>query len=163
MADLLSHVLVAYVVLTVAGWRLDWLSREWVVVGMGGAIIPDLQRLDLLVDSTAVEGLLGIPFTYDHLGTLGGLVLVAALVTVAFERRWWGRVYGLLLAGGLSHLLVDGMRVWADGRAGAWLFPVFPGWRPPSPNLYVTANPVIPLLAALVAALVFGADRWLSA
>ena len=163
MADLLSHVLVAYAVLTVAGWRLNWLTREWVVVGMGGAIIPDLQRLDLLVDSTAIEALLGIPFTYDHLGTLGGLVLIAGLVTVAFERRWCGRVYGLLLAGGLTHLLVDGMRVWADGRASAWLFPVLPGWRPPSPNLYVTANPAIPVLTVLVAALVFGADRWLSA
>lgn len=159
MADLLTHVLVAYAVLTAVGWRIAWLRPPWVAVGVGGAIIPDLQRLDLVVDSHLIESLLGVPFTYDHLGTLGGLVLAAGVVTIAFERRWWPRVYGLLCAGGFTHLLLDGMRVWADGRANHWLFPLLPVWRPPSPNLYVSSDPVVLTVAVAVAIAIYAIDR----
>ncbi|WP_310732942.1 hypothetical protein [Halostella pelagica] len=40
MADLLSHVLVAYAAFTVASWQADWLTDEWIAVGTGGAAIP---------------------------------------------------------------------------------------------------------------------------
>jgi hypothetical protein len=159
MADLLTHVLVAYALLTVVSWRLDWLTRPWIAVGMGGAIIPDLQRLDLLLDSQLIESATGLPFTYSHFGTIGGLALTAGVITVLFERRWWLRVYGLLVAGGITHLVLDGTRVWADGRAGQWLFPILPAWRPPSPNLYITADPLVPAVTLTVAAVVFLIDR----
>lgn len=150
MADLLSHLLVAYVVLTVASWWLDWLTPRLVVVGMGGAVVPDLTRIGLVVDPATVQRILGIPFTWGHLATIGGVLLGSAAIAAAFERRWWRRAYAALVVGGLSHLALDGMRVFADGRADQWLFPLLPAWRPPTPNLYVTSDPLV--LAVIVAA-----------
>lgn len=159
MADLLTHVLAAYVLLTVASWWTNWLDPRWVVVGMGGACIPDLQKFDLLLDADAVGAALGIPFTYSVTSTLGGVLLLAGAITLLFERRWWRRVYGLLVVGGLSHIAFDGLRVWADGSAGQWLFPLFPSYRPPTPSLYVTSDPLVPAVTIAVSLLVFVLDR----
>jgi len=162
MADLLSHVLVAYVLFTVASWQVEWLGPRWVVVGMGGAIVPDLEKVRLVVDAGLVSQILGVPFTWGHFSTLGGVLLTAGVIALLFEREHRVRVYGLLVAGGLSHLVGDGLRVWADGRASQWLFPLVPGWRPPTPNLYVTSDPLVPVVVVAVAVLVFVVDwrRW---
>jgi hypothetical protein len=159
MADLLTHVLVAYILLTVASWWVDWLGPRWVVIGMGGACIPDLQKVDILLDADAVSAALGIPFTYSVTSTLGGVLLLSGAITLLFERRWWRRVYTLLLVGGLAHVALDGLRVWADGRASQWLFPVFPSYRPPTPSLYVTSDPLVPVVAIAVSLFVFAVDR----
>lgn len=161
VADLLSHVLLAYVLFTLASWRIRWLTPRWVVVGMGGACIPDLTRVSLVVESHTVERALGVPFTFGHLSTVGGVLIVAGIVAVLFERERWRRVYGLLVVGGTSHLVVDGLRVWADGRASQWLFPLLPSWRPPTPGLYVTSDPTILVLVTAVAVAVFALDRYL--
>ncbi|MDT3434242.1 hypothetical protein [Haloarcula sp. 1CSR25-25] len=158
MADLLTHLLVPYAILTVAGWRVGWLDRRWVVVGMGGAAIPDLRKVEIVIDETTVETLLGIPFTYVPFSTLGGVLLVAGAISIAFERRHWGRVYGLVTFGGLTSLLLDGLRVYADGRAGAWLYP-FTNWRPPTPSLYVSSDPTVLVVALLAAGTVAVLDR----
>lgn len=159
MADLLSHVLIAFVLLTLVSWRVEWLTRRWVVVGMGGAFIPDLSKAEILVDPAIVEGLLGVPFTVEHLSSLGGVLLAAGVITLLFERDRWLRVYALLVVGGSAHLFVDGLRVWADGRASQWLFPVLPTWRPPTPDLYVTSDPTIPFVVISVSVAVFLVDR----
>jgi hypothetical protein len=159
MADLLTHVLVAYSLLTVAGWWVDWLDSRWIVIGMGGACIPDLQKVDVLVDADAVSAALGIPFTYSVTSTLGGVLLLSGAIAVLFDRRWWRRVYGLLVVGGGAHVALDGLRVWADGRASQWLFPLLPSYRPPTPSLYVTADPLVPLLVVAASLLVFVVDR----
>jgi hypothetical protein len=77
-----------------------------------------------------------------------------------FERRWWRRVYTLLVIGGGVHIVLDGLRVWADGRASQWLFPFLPSYRPPTPSLYVTSDPRVPALVIAVSLLVFAADRY---
>jgi len=159
MADLLSHVLIAYVLFTLVSWRVEWLRPRWVIVGMGGAFIPDLSKVRLLVDSTVIEGLLGVPFTFGYLSSLGGVLLAAGIITLPFDSEHWPRVYGLLVVGGTSHLFVDGLRVWADARASQWLFPVLPAWRPPTPNIYVTSDPIVPLVVISVAIAVFLVDR----
>lgn len=159
MADLLSTVLAVVAVFTIAGWQVDWIAPRWIAIAMGGAIVPDLGRLSLLVDPPTVESLLGVPFGFHALETIGGLLLVAGAITVWFDRTLWARVYGLLVAGGLVHLGLDGLRVFADGYSGLWLFPLAPTVRPPSPGLFVSADPRVLLVAVLVAALVYGIDR----
>jgi len=138
MAELLSHVLIAYGVFTCAGWRLEWLTQRWVAVGMIGAILPDLSRIGLFVTDAAIETALGVPFGIGALGTLGGLLLLAALgsLVVADHRR---RAFGLLFVGGFLHLFTDGLKSWADGYAGAWLYP-FSWYRHPTPGLYVSSD-----------------------
>lgn len=157
MADLLTHVLVAYVLITVASWHVRWLSRGWIPVGMCGAAIPDLVKAQMVVDDSVVERLLGVPFSFKPLGTLGGLVLIAGAVAVLFGPEHRRYAYASLLAGGLSALVLDGMRMFADGRAGFWLYPLW--WRPPTPNLYVSADPRVTLVAATAALVVLGIDR----
>lgn len=156
MAELLTHVLVAYAALTVAGWRVDWLTPRWVALGTLGALLPDLNQLGRLLSGPAIERLLGVPFAYGALHTVGGVALLAGLLAFLFaERR---RAFTVLAAGGLSHLLLDALKIHADGRSGTWLYPLT-WWRHPAPDLYVSADPRV-LATALVCALaVFVVDR----
>ncbi|WP_324664198.1 hypothetical protein [Haloarcula sediminis] len=158
MADLLSHLLVAFSLFTVASWRVKWLDRRWVVVGTGGAAIPDLVKVGLVLPEVTVESALGVPFSYTPLSTLGGVLLVAGLITLAFGRDRWRRVYGLVVTGGVLSLLGDGMRAYADGRASAYLYPLT-NWRPPTPSLYVSSDPLVLVAALAFAAVVVAVDR----
>lgn len=157
MADLLTHVLVPFVLLTPASWQLPWLERRWIVVGMAGAAIPDLVKFGLVLDNGVVETLTGLPFTYAPISSLGGVLIVAGAIAVLFADRV-RRAYGYLLGGGLSALLLDGMRVFADGRADFWLYPLW--WRPPSPTLYVSSDPRVTAIAVVLALAVFLTDRY---
>jgi hypothetical protein len=157
MAVLLTHILVPYVILTVAGWQFNWLTKRWIAIGMAGAAIPDLMKIQILLDDNVIESILGIPFSYAPVSSLGGVLLIAGGITVFFEtqRR---RIFSFLLFGALSSLVVDGLRVFADGRSGFWLYP-FSWWRPPTPSLYVTSDVRVLLTAILVSAVVFVVDR----
>ena len=160
MADLLTHVLVSYVLLTVASWRFDQLTRRWIVIGMAGAAIPDLVKIEILVDDRVIESLLGVPFSYAPISSLSGVLLIAGAIAVFFgrERR---QVYALLVFGGLTALVVDGLRVFADGRSGFWLYPIW--WRPPAPSLYVSSDVRVLVVALLASAGVFLCDRYVVA
>lgn len=157
MAELLSHVLLAYAVFTIASWRIEWLTQRWVAVGMIGALLPDLNRIGLFVTDVAIESTLGVPFGIDAIHTLGGLILCAAIgsLLVADHHR---PTVGLLLAGGLSHLFADSLKVWVDGAANAWLYPL--SWyRPPTPGLYVSSDPRVLAVVGAIALVVALVDR----
>jgi len=158
MADLLSHVLAAYVLFTLAGWRSDAVTRRWVVVAMGGAAIPDLSKASIVVAPRTVEKTTGLPFSYAPFSTLGGVVLVAGLLALLFGDESRRRAWGFLVAGGITSLVVDGLRLSIDGRAGTLLYPLT-WWGPPSPNLYLTSDPRVLGVTLGVAAVVFVVDR----
>jgi hypothetical protein len=158
MADLLTHVLAAYVVLTVASWQFDRLTRPWIVVGMAGAAIPDLVKVDLVVDDSVIEGLLGVPFNYAPISSLAGVILIGGAIALCFGDRYRRRAFGFLVAGGCLSLLTDGLRAYADGQAGFYLYPLW--WRPPTPSLYVTSDPRVTVVVLVVGIGVFLADRY---
>lgn len=158
MADLLSHVLVAYAAFTVASWRVDVVSRRWVVVVMGGAAVPDLSKVDIVVHARSVENALGVPFSYSPTGTLGGVVVVSGFIALLFGREHRRRAFAFLVAGGVMSLLVDALRLSVDARASAFLYPLT-WWRPPSPNLYLTSDPRVLGVALTLAAVVLAIDR----
>lgn len=160
MADLLTHVLVPFVLLTPLSWRLSWLSDRWIVLAMAGAAIPDLVKVGIVLDSGVVESLLGIPFSYAPISTLGGVLVIAAAIAVCFGEHA-RRAYAYILLGALTSLVLDGLRVFADGYANFWLYP-FVWWRPPTPSLYVTSNPRVTVVAVAAAAAVLFADRYRS-
>lgn len=156
MADLLTHVLIAYVVLTVASWQIPRIENRFVILGMAGTAIPDLVKLRQLVSESFVEELLGIPFSFAPLGTLGGVVVIAGIAAMMFRRNRL-TVYAYVLFGALSALFVDGLRSFADGRADFWLFPIW--WRPPTPSLYVSSDPRGLGVVLLVSVVVFLVNR----
>lgn len=158
MADLLTHVLVAYVLMTVASWRVEPIDQQWVVVAMGGAAIPDLVKVNVLVSARTVEHAVGIPFSYAPVSTLGGVVLVAGVIALAFGAGHRRRAYAFLVAGGGLSLVGDGLRTYADGTSSPWLYP-FTWWRPPTPSLYVSSDVRVVVVALVVAAVVFLLDR----
>lgn len=160
MADLLTHVLLAFGLFTALGWAIEWLDRRWVAVGAVGSLFPDLNRLDLVFDDHAIEQILGIPFDWGGLHTLGGVVLLAAIGGVLFSSRDEQlRGFGLLFAGGVSHLLVDAVKQWADGAGNTLLYPLS-WWRPPTPGWYVSANRWVLGIVAAFALLVLLLDRY---
>ena len=157
MADLLTHVLVAYVVVTVVRWRVGF-PRHWVPIAMGGAAIPDLMKVGLVINDSIFQEFLGVPFSYAPISSLGGVVVVAAGITILFDREVWREVYGLLIFGGLTSLVVDGARVFADGTGGFWLYPVWV--QPPTPELYVSADPRVLAVVLSTAVVVTGVDYY---
>jgi len=157
MAELLTHVLVPYLLLTPASWRFRWLRRRWIVIAMAGAAIPDLVKVDIVLDNALIESATGLPFSYAPISSLAGVLVIAGAIALLFAARS-RRAYGYLLFGGFSSLALDGMRVFADGRADFWLYPLW--WRPPTPSLYVTSDPRVTVLSVTAALAVFLADRY---
>ncbi|RKD98100.1 metal-dependent hydrolase [Halopiger aswanensis] len=158
MADLLSHVLAAYAIFTIGSWRLEWLTKRWVAVAMIGALLPDLNRIGLFVTDATLETVLDLPFSVDGIHTLGGVLVLAGVgsMVVTSQHR---RAFGMLLGGALSHLLIDGVKAYADGAAGAWLYP-FTWYRPPTPSLYISSDPAVLVVTAVAAGLVLLYDRF---
>lgn len=158
MADLLTHVLAAYVLATVLSWRYEWLSPAFVTVAMLGAVQPDLSRMEFVVSATTIEATLGIPFDWSAFHTLGGSVVSAAIagLLVPVERR--RRVFALFLLGALSHHFLDALLVNPSGYSYAIFWPLTQH-HPPTPNLYLSSDRWPAALALVVAGLVTAIDR----
>lgn len=157
MAELLTHVLVPYLLLTPASWRFPGLRKRWIVIAMAGAAIPDLVKVGIVLDDGLIESATGLAFSYAPISSLAGVLVIAGAIAVLFAGRS-RRAYGSLLFGGFSSLALDGMRVFADGRADFWLYPLW--WRPPTPSLYVTSDPRVTVVAVAAALAIFVTDRY---
>ncbi|MEY7850684.1 metal-dependent hydrolase [Natrarchaeobius sp. A-rgal3] len=162
MAELLTHVLLAYAAFTVLGWYVEWIDDRWIAVGMVGSILPELNRLALVVSSGRVSSLLGVPFAWDALHTVVGAALLSGIGALLFasstHRR---RAFLVLFAGGLSHLVVDLPQQYADGRmlTNEYLFPLTT-WRPPTPGWYVSADRWVLVFASGVTLAIVLFDRY---
>lgn len=159
MAELLTHVLLAYALFTIASWRVGWLDGKWVAIGMVGATLPDLDRLWMVVRGDRVSAVLGIPFDWAAIHTLGGVVLLSGVVAMLFGSRHRRLAFGMLVMGGCTHLALDGLKAGADGHAGASLVPLS-WWRPPAPGWYVSADAWVAIVAVAVALCVLILDEY---
>lgn len=158
MPDLLAHALIAYTVCRVLSWRHEWITAPYVTVGMAGAFIPDLAKLELLVSSGQVERLLGVTFSWFGLHTGGAVlvsILIGALLVVPSERT---RVLPLLAVGATTHLLTDGLLRTASGRSYPMFWPLTQ-YSPPTPGLYLSTDPEPMLVAAVIAFGVFAVSN----
>lgn len=153
MPDLLSHAFVAYTLCTLLAVRYRWLTPRYVTVGMAGAFVPDIAKIDLAVGGAVVGNALGVPFSWFGIHTLGGAA-VAALVGVVLaasgERR---RVAALLALGAASHLAADALLLKASGHSYPVLWPLTV-YHPPTPGLYHSTDlwPSVATGAAALAA-----------
>lgn len=139
MPDLLSHALIAYSLCTLLAVRYRWVSPRYVTVGMAGAFIPDIAKIDLLVDNAMVGNALGVPFGWFGIHTLGGSIVgvcIGVVLVASSERR---RVAALLSLGAASHLTADALLVKASGYSYPVLWPLT-GYYPPTPGLYLSTD-----------------------
>ena len=161
MVDLLAHVLIGYAAFALLA-RFGYVERRRVPVGMIGSALPDAAKVRTFLPKSAVESLLGEPFSWLALHRLGGLLALAgigALLVARGERR---AVFAALVGGGVGHLTLDALIARAGGYAPAYLYP-FSWWQPPAGGLYVSSD-LWPLLAAAAfASIAFLATRRTSA
>ena len=158
MADLLTHVLVAYVLATALSFRYEWLTAPYVTAAMVGAIVSDLSRTSLLLPDARIEAVFGVPWDWFAFHTLGGGLLaiaIGALCTTSEHRR---RVFTLLLLGLCSHLLLDALLFKPSGYAAMLLWPLT-ATHPPAGGLYLSSDRWPALLAGVVAAVTWYVRR----
>ena len=132
MADLYTHVLVGYTIGVVLSWRYEWLGYPFIAVVMAGAILPDLNRIELLLPAATIEAALGIPFSWSPLHRAGGTLVVVCLGTLLAAGRYRRAVFALLTIGAASHYLLDFWLYKPSGVSGALLWPfITDGFRIP--------------------------------
>ncbi|EMA08278.1 metal-dependent hydrolase [Haloferax denitrificans] len=161
MPDLLSHALIAYSLATIASWRYDWITRPYVTAAMASAFIPDMAKAALVIPSARVAQLIGMPFDWFGLHTLGAVVcsvLIGVVLISQHERR---RVGLLLSLGASSHLLADALLRKPTGLSYPLLWPLSRVY-PPTPGLYLSTDIWPAVVLSIVAAVVWSVDKRLA-
>jgi hypothetical protein len=154
MPDLLAHVLFAYAVATGISAYYDWITPPFVTAVMAGACIPDIQKVRLLVSSSEIEAILGVPFNWSGQMTLGGvgLSILVGVILIGPEYRVRGGI--ALAVGTLTHVLTDALLITPSGRTFAVLWPLF-RFHPPTPGLYHSTDVWPTAAAGLTAIMVY--------
>lgn len=160
MADLLTHVLAAYVLATLLALRYEWITPPLVTVAMVGAMIPDLDRLGLVVAPEWIGAALGVPFGWGAFHTLGGSLLVVLLGTLLAGPASRRRVFALLVLGAVSHHALDLLLLNPSGYSYHVLWPLTT-YHPPAPDGYLSTDRWPAVVAATAAALAWAVrHRW---
>ncbi len=157
MSDLLTHVLAAYVLATVASWSLDWLEPHHVPMAMVGAVVPDAAKVYLLTgtDRFTVAGVTGSWYALQTVGAAFCFSLAGSLLVPKRERRV---VLAVLLGAVGLHVTMDYMVIRAGGVAPPYLYPLT--WAElPSLDVYLSSSRWPSLVAVPTAGVVWLVDR----
>jgi hypothetical protein len=157
VSDLLTHVLVAFVVATVASWSLPWFTRRHVPLATAGAVAPDLAKGSLVTGDAqvTVAGVIGSWHALQTVGVVTCLVVAGAMLVERAERP---AALAALLGGTGLHVSMDYLVVRAGGVAPPYLYPLT--WAElPSFDVYLSSSLWPSLVALPVATLVWFVDR----
>lgn len=159
VADVLTHVLVGYVLGMVLAVRYDWMGPAHVTIVMVGALAPDFVKAEIFLPDGLMQYLLGIPFSWAPLHTLGGTILVGLLTALllAPEYRW--HALALFAIGAGSHHVLDIALMNATGQAYAVFWP-FLDYRPPAGGLYLSSDRWPAVVAGLAAVAMWALGRY---
>lgn len=124
MAELLTHALAGFVIGLVLSWKIRWITPPYVAAVMVGAILPDLNRMELLIPASVIEGMLGIPWTWLVFHRLGGALLVILLLSLFVAQEHRKPVFILLVLGATSHFALDYLLWQAPGTTSMMLWPL---------------------------------------
>jgi|AntDeeMetagen192_2_1112575.scaffolds.fasta_scaffold02915_5 membrane-bound metal-dependent hydrolase YbcI (DUF457 family) len=160
MTDLLTHILVGYLLGTVLTVVLDR-SQPGTTVVMIGAILPDLTKIAFVIPDASIERLLGLLFSWEALHTLGGVLVTAAVGGLLLDRTHRRTVVALLLVGAVSHLFLDALLIKPSGYASALWWP-FTAAQFPTPGLYVSSDRWPAVVAGAAASSVYMWTAYLS-
>ena len=158
MADLFTHVLAGFVIGVVLSWRYDWLTYPFVVVVMLGAALPDLNRLELIISSSTVHALLGVPFSWEPLHRAGGTLLLVCIGALLAPSEYRRAVFALLFVGAASHYVLDFFLYKPSGVTAPLLWPfVTHGFA--VEGFYLSSDRWPAVVATVVAVVVWYVDR----
>lgn len=107
MADLLTHVLIAYIAAKLLSLRYPWITKPYLTAAMLGGVLPDLNRIELLVPADAVEGITGLPFSWGGLHRTGPIVVSILIIAYLVPKRYRTRLLAMLALGAGLHLFAD--------------------------------------------------------
>lgn len=154
MPDLLTHVLIGYSIGTALSFRYDWLSPRLATIVMLGALVPDLTKIMLVLPSSQVEQLLGIPFEWRALHRLGGTFVVVAMGALLTDTEHRRHVFLLLALGAVSHHSLDALLIKPSGYSYAIFWPLTT-YNPPTPNLFLSSDRWPAVAAGTIAAVLW--------
>jgi hypothetical protein len=158
MADLLTHILTAYVLAALLSLRDDRITPAMTTAAMVGGVVPDLNRIGLVVPASAVESVLGVPFGWDALLTVGGVAVMVGLLTLLVLPRLRRRTAAMLALGAASHFCLDYLLLFPSGYSHPYLWPVTAAGLP-GPDLYLSSARWPAAVAVASAGLVWVANR----
>ncbi|MCU4975366.1 metal-dependent hydrolase [Halobacteria archaeon AArc-m2/3/4] len=154
MPDLLTHVLAAYILAMLLARRYEWLTPSFVTVVMIGAAVPDLDRIGLVIPEETIRSLLGVPFVWGAIHTLGGSVVIITIGALLVPTRYRLRVFVALLLGLVSHLVLDLLLINPSGHSYPVLWPLTQ-YHPPTPNLFLSTDRWPAITAGAIAVVVW--------
>nr|WP_193787997.1 metal-dependent hydrolase [Natronorubrum bangense] len=158
VADILTHVLVGYIIGTLLSFRYEWIRPAHVTLVMIGALSPDFVKIELFVPDGLATALLGVPFSWSPLHTLGGTVLVICLASLLLAPEYRAQALALFAIGAFSHHALDVLLMTPTGDAYAVFWPLT-GYRPPAGGLYLSSDRWPALASGLVAVVVWAVAR----
>lgn len=151
MGDLMTHVLIAYIIAKLLSIRYPWITTPYVTAAMVGGVLPDLNRIELILPAETIEGALGVPFSWSGLhrgGPVAAMVLICGYLVPSCHRT---RVILMVAMGAGVHLVMD-LFLEPTGPSFAVLWPLTT-WEPVLPGIYssrdVRITPAFMVLAAL--------------
>ncbi|MFW6196140.1 MAG: metal-dependent hydrolase [Thermoplasmatota archaeon] len=157
MADLLTHSLVAFSIGTMLSWRFKKINAQLITILMIGSVLPDLTRIGLILESTFIEKTLNIPYSWQPLHTLGGVVIVIAVLTLLVNKKNSRYVLPLLSVGAFSHLFLDAFLIKVSGRSYTMFFPITT-YNPEIPGFYLSTDMWPAVVAVITAFIIYQVD-----
>ncbi|MFP4051024.1 MAG: metal-dependent hydrolase [Thermoplasmata archaeon] len=157
MADLLTHSLVAFSIGTILSWRFKKINAQFITILMIGSVLPDLTRIGLILESALIEKTLNIPFSWQPLHTLGGVVIVIAVLTLFVDEKDSRYVLSLLSVGVFSHLFLDAFLIKVSGRSYTMFFPIAT-YNPKVPGFYLSTDMWPAVIAVITAFIIYQVD-----
>lgn len=101
MPDWITHVLVAWTLTTILGFRFKQFSQPNSAIVMLGALIPDIYKINLLADQFGI-------YLHDFLTPIHlpiGSLLIAAILSLFFTDR--KSIFLFLIIGIVTHYALD--------------------------------------------------------
>lgn len=152
MADLLTHVLIAYIAAKLLSLRYPWITTPFLTAAMLGGVLPDLNRIELFIPGESFEAITGLPFSWwGGLHRTGPIVISILIVAYLVSRRYRRRVIAMLALGAGLHLSADLFLGSGLEAAFAVLWPLT-AWEPVLPGFYSSRDiRIAPLFLVLAA------------
>lgn len=158
MPDLLSHILIVYILYKPTDWFFSWFSDRALGVVMIGAMLPDLAKIRLVLPTEPIDQMLGQKLILNGIHRLGPTTVLACIGAMLFKQGKRRQAFTWLMAGAGLHLALDLTVKRAGGVAPPYLYPLT-WWEPPALNLLQSSDTWPYVITSLIAISIWFVDR----